>query len=105
MKLPHAEVIKHMIEHGYESVEWHHPDSKWLPASAHCNPFNLGEFPWRIKPDTVTVEIPRPTDVSSNVGAGSTNPQDARAWGFSLFYADRSQAETARANIKKAMGL
>jgi hypothetical protein len=59
--LKHAEVIKHMVEHGFESVEglFH---AGWGRATQWVNPTSVPSMQWRIKPKTlrINVEIPMP---------------------------------------------
>lgn len=97
-QLPHADVIKHMAEHGFDSVEcrMRNDDTEVFTASGGLNPVSNPHWQWRIKPNTITVEIPRP-----------------KVWGLDAFHDGAIQLifdsledrDTARGNIKKAMGL
>lgn len=89
--LPHAEIIKHMVEHGFDSVEGQILGD-WYPATDMVNPLTRPELPWRIKPVTVTVEIPRPIDAVMCTGTT-----------FVLGFSAPADATAALAAIKKAM--
>jgi hypothetical protein len=60
-KMKHAEVIKHMAEYGWKSVQCKSSDD-WQDASWDFNPVTQTLLDWRIKPQTITItcEIPKP---------------------------------------------
>jgi hypothetical protein len=61
--LKNAAEIKHMADHGYESVEGRHIDFPvWCSGTDICNPITHPYREWRINPATlrINVEIPRP---------------------------------------------
>ena len=68
--MKHADVIKHMAEHGFESVEYGQNDnlkpSIWATSSLTINPVIDQGLQWRIKPATlrINVEIPMPCSES-----------------------------------------
>jgi hypothetical protein len=62
--LKNAAEIKHMADHGFESVEYEGGDGTnfWRPAYSLVHPLSHIHLTWRIKPATlrINVEIPRP---------------------------------------------
>ena len=56
------EVIKHMAEQGFESVEGTSYNALWSIATISWNPCTAPSAEWRIKPATlkINVEIPKP---------------------------------------------
>ena len=63
-QLKHADVIKHMVDNGYPSVECPQigDDGNMPTVTQYFNPVTAPKYQWRIKPTTLTinVEIPKP---------------------------------------------
>jgi hypothetical protein len=57
-KLPHAEIIKHITDHGFDSVQVRdkHIDV-WNCGDVHVNPVTCPSLVWRKTPETVDVFI------------------------------------------------
>lgn len=56
-QLTHAEIIKHMVDFGYDSVEYQVDSTIWYTPNAIYNPLSKPRFKWRIKPIQKTICI------------------------------------------------
>jgi hypothetical protein len=72
MTIKHAEIIKHMVDHGYESVEYEY-GGRWFFARESITPLRLPTFNWRIRPAEKLLHIENfPTPETKALAYGET---------------------------------